>query len=53
MAMVYEGKRHILSFLSPVERLIYRICGIDRREMGWKQYLAALLILNVLGFVTL
>jgi K+-transporting ATPase ATPase A chain len=54
MARVYEGERHILSFLSPVERFLYRICGIDaKKEMSWKQYLAALLVFNALGFVTL
>ena len=54
MARVFEGERHILSFLSPVERGIYRISGIDAtREMNWKQYLAALLIFNAFGFISL
>ncbi len=54
MARVYEGERHVLSFLAPVEQGIYRVLGVDpKREMDWKQYLAALLIFNVLGFVTL
>lgn len=54
MARVFEGERHILSFLSPVERGIYRINGIDAtREMNWKQYLAALLIFNAFGFISL
>jgi K+-transporting ATPase ATPase A chain len=54
MARVYEGERHILSFLTPVERWIYRALGIDAtRQMDWKQYLAALLVFNALGFVTL
>ncbi len=54
MARVYEGERHILSFLSPVERFIYRICGVDAdRQMNWKQYLAALLVFNAVGFATL
>jgi K+-transporting ATPase ATPase A chain len=54
MARVIEGERHLLSFLTPVERGIYRICGIDaKKEMNWKQYAAALLIFNALGFVTL
>ena len=40
--------------LAPVERGIYRIRGIDaKKEMNWKQYAAALLIFNALGFVTL
>jgi K+-transporting ATPase ATPase A chain len=54
MARVFEGERHILSFLAPVERGIYRICGIRaEREMNWKQYLAALLVFNAFGFITL
>jgi K+-transporting ATPase ATPase A chain len=54
MARVFEGERHILSFLSPVERGIYRICGIrSEHDMNWKQYLAALLAFNAFGFVSL
>ena len=54
MTRVFEGERHILSFLAPVERGIYRISGIRaEREMNWKQYLAALLIFNAFGFISL
>ncbi len=54
MARVFEGERNILSFLAPLERGIYRMTGIDeKREMNWKQYLAALLALNAFGFVSL
>ncbi len=54
MARVFEGERNILSFLAPVERGIYRISGIDaKREMSWKQYLAALLAFNAFGFASL
>jgi K+-transporting ATPase ATPase A chain len=35
---------------APLERWIYRLCGIDPAvEMGWKQYAIALLMFNVLG----
>ena len=52
MARVFDGERHVLSFLSPVERGIYRISGIrSDREMNWKQYLAALLVFNTLCFL--
>jgi len=52
MARVYGGERHVLSFLGPVERFIYRVTGVQtEREMSWRQYLAALLALNVLGFL--
>ena len=54
MTRVFEGERHILSFLGPVERGIYRVSGIrEDREMNWKQYLAALLIFNAFGFASL
>src|SRR5271157_2893011 len=54
MTRVFEGERHILSFLAPVERGIYRITAVAAdQEMNWKQYLAALLIFNSFGFVSL
>jgi len=53
MTRLFEGERHILSFLGPVERGIYRITGIQEREMNWKQYLAALLVFNAFGFASL
>ena len=53
MTRLFEGERHILSFLGPVERGIYRITGIQEREMSWKQYLAALLVFNAFGFASL
>ncbi len=35
-----------------LERLTYKICGIDADvEMGWKQYASALLLFNLGGFV--
>jgi K+-transporting ATPase ATPase A chain len=54
LAKVFDGERHVLSFLSPLERGIYRISGIDvKRDMNWKQYAAALLIFNAVGFLSL
>jgi potassium-transporting ATPase potassium-binding subunit len=53
MASVYEGHRTFLTpVLGPVERLIYRIGGVDARsESNWKRYLAAVLLFNLIGFV--
>jgi len=53
MAAVFEGRR---TFLSPVlgglERGIYRLAGIaDKSETGWQRYTAAVLLVNLLGFV--
>jgi K+-transporting ATPase ATPase A chain len=36
MARVFEGERHVLSFLGPLERGIYRLTGVSPgREMSW------------------
>jgi K+-transporting ATPase ATPase A chain len=44
MARVYSGAKHPLGFLAPVERLFYRMTGIDSsEEMGWKKYALSLL----------
>jgi len=51
MARVFQGERTFLSpILAPVERLIYKLSGIDaKREMTWLHYLGALLIFNLAG----
>lgn len=51
MANVYRGKRTWLDFMAPVERAIYKCCGIDaNKEMDWKQFLKALLTVNLFWF---
>ena len=51
MAWVYQGKPGGLHrFLGPVERLIYRVGGVDREEeMSWQKYAAVLLIFSLIG----
>jgi K+-transporting ATPase ATPase A chain len=53
MARVYEGQPIMLDhLLGPIERLIYRLCGVHPDdEMNWKTYAVALLLFNFLGFV--
>lgn len=52
MARVFKGEKTLLDFIAPLEKLIYRLCGIDPgREMNWKQHLLALLSLNLLWFI--
>jgi len=48
MAHVYRGERTFLHFvLRPVERFIYRVCGVDeRREMGVTGYSISLIVFN-------
>ncbi len=51
IAKVYKGERTWLDFMAPVERFVYRICGIDpTQEMNWKQFLKALLTVNLFWF---
>jgi K+-transporting ATPase ATPase A chain len=51
IAHVMEGRPiWPLRLGAPIERWIYRLCGINPAlEMGWKQYALALLVLNTLG----
>lgn len=53
MARVYSGSAPLLErFLQPVEDLLYRLCGVDRnREMTWKEYSFAVLLLSLVSFV--
>jgi potassium-transporting ATPase potassium-binding subunit len=57
MARVYDGGRVGLErVLGPIERMIYRLCGVrpDPRtrwqEMSWKTYAFAMLAFNAVGF---
>lgn len=44
--------RAALDFMAPLERLIFRLGGIDpKREMTWKENLAALLTINAVWLV--
>ena len=52
IAKVFKGERTITDFLNPVERLIFRVCGIDpTKKMNWKEFLKAMLTINSLWFV--
>ena len=55
MHSVFEGQRTFLSpVLRPVERGIYRICGVDETvEQGWKAYTISVLMLALVGLVFL
>jgi K+-transporting ATPase ATPase A chain len=54
MARVYQGKPHFLSWLSGLERGLYRLAGVDPAgEMTWRQYAIAMLAFNLLGLVFL
>ena len=55
MANVLEGKPGYLGrVLGPLERLLYRLCGVDpAEEMDWKGYALAMFLFSMAGFVVL
>ena len=55
MAHVYEGERTWLSpVLGPVERGLYRVCGIDTaKEQHWTGYAFAVLAFSLVGLLVM
>ncbi|MEP7062063.1 MAG: potassium-transporting ATPase subunit KdpA [Betaproteobacteria bacterium] len=53
MADVYEGRAgYAERVLGPLERLVYRVAGVDAtREMRWTRYAAAMLWFNLVGLL--
>ena len=52
IARVYKGERTCLDFLKPLERWMYKLSGVNPdEEMNWKQFLRALLVVNLFWFV--
>jgi potassium-transporting ATPase potassium-binding subunit len=53
IAKVYSGRAPYLEFaVRPLERLLYRICGVDKGiEMTWKQYAVAVLTFGFVSFL--
>ena len=53
MARIYEGQPVLLNrFGAPLERLIYRLCGVQPdEEMRWTQYALAALWFSLAGFL--
>ncbi|MGQ0699500.1 MAG: potassium-transporting ATPase subunit KdpA [Panacagrimonas sp.] len=51
LAAVFEGR---VTWLAPVERGFYRLCGTAlSQEQSWSTYAAGLLVFNAMGFVLL
>jgi potassium-transporting ATPase potassium-binding subunit len=51
---VMDGTSRVVRWFSPLEKLLYRIAGVDSSaEMGWKQYTVVTLAFNVLGLAFL
>src|SRR3974377_944518 len=55
MTRVFNGERTLLSpVLNPVERILYRMSGIDpAKEQSWVTYAIAMLFFSIAGFLTL
>ncbi len=50
MTGVFGDKPSRAHWLGPVERLFYRVAGVNpQAEMGWKHYALAVIVVNVLG----
>ena len=49
LTRVYQGERTLLDpVMRPVERLLYRICGVDEnRGMRWTEYAGAMLVFSL------
>ena len=49
---VFKGEKNFMDFMNPVEKFIFPISGINPREsMNWKQFLKAMLTINLLWLV--
>lgn len=55
MTRVFTGERSLLSpVLQPLERLIYRLSGVDEKtEQHWLTYTVAMLMFSLAGFLSL
>ncbi len=52
IAKVFSGERMFMDFINPLEHFIYRVCGINpTQSMNWKEFLKAMLTINLLWFV--
>src|SRR5882724_12245159 len=55
MTHVFSGERTFLHWvLRPIERLIYKLTGVDeQREMRWTEYAAAMLLFSLVSMLVL
>jgi hypothetical protein len=53
MALVFADQPNRVTRIgAPVERMVYRLCGVDPAEdMGWKRYALGMLAFNALGLL--
>ncbi len=55
MTRVFNRQRTFIDpVLRPVERLLYRVTGVnEEHEMGWKEYAASMLIFSAVSMLLL
>jgi len=55
MANVFSGAKTFLTpLVAPVERILYRLFGVDEKEeMSWQTYALSLVIFNIIGIAVL
>jgi potassium-transporting ATPase potassium-binding subunit len=55
LTRVFDRQKTFLDFLlRPIERLVYRVCGVDENtEMRWTEYGAAMLLFSVASLILL
>ena len=55
LARVFEREKTFLDpILSPVERLLYRLCGVDvKKEMRWTEYGTTMLVFSAVSLILL
>jgi K+-transporting ATPase ATPase A chain len=53
VARVFKGESRLADrILGPLERLLYRIAGVDpKEEMTWQRYLASVMVFNLAGLL--
>ncbi len=54
LTRVMDGSARVVRVFGPLERMLYRVAGVDpAAEMSWKQYALATIAFNVLGLFVL
>ena len=52
IAKVYKEEKTWMDFMKPMERWMFKLSGINpKEEMNWKQFLRALLVVNLFWFI--
>lgn len=51
ISKVFKGEKVWSDFMTPIEKIMYKLGGVDpKEEMNWKQFLKALLVINLFWF---